>query len=52
MKIEKTSLLKIPFDYVFSIYLIFAVAIILRYLWQIISAFRSTPTGPSAGSNQ
>lgn len=47
MAIEKTSLLKIPFDYVFSIYLIFAIAIILRCLWQIVSAFRETP--PSIG---
>lgn len=31
MKIESTSLLHIRFDYVFSIYLIFAIAVILRY---------------------
>lgn len=45
MAIEKTSLLKIPFDLVFSIYLIFAIAIIARCLWQIITAFRATPPG-------
>jgi len=33
MKVEKTSYLKIRFDYLFSIYVIFAVAIIVRYLW-------------------
>lgn len=33
MKVEKTSYLKIRFDYLFSIYVIFAVAVILRYLW-------------------
>lgn len=46
MAIESTSLLKIRFDYVFSIYLIFAVAIILRYLWSIITVFRARSSGP------
>ncbi len=33
MKVEKTSYLKIRFDWLFSIYPVFALAIILRYLW-------------------
>jgi C4-dicarboxylate transporter DctQ subunit len=33
MKVEKTSYLKIPFNWLFSIYLIFAVAVIARYAW-------------------
>ncbi len=33
MKVEKTSYLKIRFDYLFSIYVFFAVAVIVRYLW-------------------
>jgi C4-dicarboxylate transporter DctQ subunit len=33
MKVEKSSYLKIPMDWLFSIYLIFAVAVIVRYLW-------------------
>jgi len=33
MKIEKTSYLKIPFDWLFSIYILFLVAVIVRYLW-------------------
>lgn len=33
MKVEKTSYLKIPMDWLFSIYLIFVVAILVRYLW-------------------
>jgi len=33
MKVEKTSYLKIRFDWLFSIYVLFAVAIIVRYLW-------------------
>ena len=33
MRVEKTSYLKIRFDWLFSIYLVFVVAIIARYLW-------------------
>ena len=33
MKIERTSYLKIPFDWLFSIYVVFLVAVIVRYLW-------------------
>ena len=33
MRVEKTSYLKIRFDYLFSIYVLFAVAVIVRYLW-------------------
>jgi C4-dicarboxylate transporter, DctQ subunit len=33
MKVEKTAYLKIRFDWLFSIYLLFAVAIVVRYLW-------------------
>lgn len=33
MKVEKTSYLDIRFDYLYSIYPVFAVAIIVRYLW-------------------
>ena len=33
MKIEKTSYLKIPFDWLFSIYVLFLLAVIVRYLW-------------------
>ena len=40
MKIEKTSLLKIRFDFVFSIYLIFSVAMIVRYIWRVVQIVR------------
>jgi C4-dicarboxylate transporter, DctQ subunit len=33
MKVEKSSYLKIPFDWLFSIYVLFLVAVIVRYLW-------------------
>jgi len=40
MKIEKTSLLKIRFDVVFSIYLIFSVAMITRYVRGLVEILR------------
>lgn len=33
MKVEKTSYLKVPMNWLFSIYLIFLVAILARYAW-------------------
>src|SRR5258706_15008830 len=33
MKVESTSYLKIRFDWLFSIYALFLVAVIVRYLW-------------------
>ena len=33
MKVESSAYLKIRFDWLFSIYVVFAVAIIVRYLW-------------------
>lgn len=33
MKVEKTAYMKIRFDWLFSIYIVFAVACIIRYLW-------------------
>ena len=33
MKVERSSYLEIRFDWLFSIYVIFVVAIIIRYLW-------------------
>lgn len=40
MKIESTSLLKIRFDFVFGIYLVFACAVIIRYGLRIIQLLR------------
>jgi C4-dicarboxylate transporter DctQ subunit len=33
MKVEKTAYLKVRFDWLFSIYVAFVVAVIVRYLW-------------------
>jgi C4-dicarboxylate transporter DctQ subunit len=33
MKVQKTAYLKIRFDYLFSIYIVFMIAAIVRYIW-------------------
>ena len=35
MKVENSSYLKIPMNWLYSIYLVFVVAVIVRYLWLI-----------------
>jgi TRAP-type C4-dicarboxylate transport system permease small subunit len=40
MKVESSAYLKIRFDLLFSIYVVFAVAIIVRYIWAIVSLLR------------
>lgn len=40
MKVESTSYMKVRFDWLFSIYLIFSVAVIARYLWGLIWLLR------------
>lgn len=40
MKVEKTAYMKIPFDWLFSIYLVFSVAVIGRHLWLLLQLLR------------
>jgi C4-dicarboxylate transporter, DctQ subunit len=50
MKVEKASYIDIRLDYLFSVYILFAVAAIVRYAWLCIDAIRGkTPdlTDPS-----
>jgi C4-dicarboxylate transporter, DctQ subunit len=55
MKVERTSYLKIRFDLLFSIYLVFAVAVVARYLWILSHLLRGEepekvdPTKASSG---
>jgi C4-dicarboxylate transporter DctQ subunit len=55
MKVERTSYLKIRFDWLFSIYIVFAVAIVIRYIWIAWQAMRGVapdefdPTKASSG---
>ncbi len=45
MKVEKSSYLKIPMDWVFSVFLIFIVAAIARYLWLLWDLLRGKTPG-------
>ncbi|PKR59652.1 TRAP transporter small permease [Thalassospira lohafexi] len=47
MKIQDTSYLDIRFDWLFSIYVIFAVAILIRYTWILIAALRGKEAFPT-----
>jgi TRAP-type C4-dicarboxylate transport system permease small subunit len=40
MKVESTSYLKIRLDLLYSVYVVFAVAVIIRYLWTIVGIVR------------
>ena len=33
MKVQKTAYLKLRFDYLFSIYIVFVIAVVVRYIW-------------------
>jgi len=46
MRVERTAYMKLPFSWVYAIYLLFAVAAIVRYLWLGVRAIR----GDGAGS--
>ena len=47
MKVEKSSYLKIRMDWLYSIYLLFLLAIIARYLWLLWRQLRGAD--PEAG---
>ncbi len=51
MKVEKSSYLKIRMDWLFSIYVVFLVAVILRYLWILWQRMRGRDPG-AADSTQ
>ena len=40
MKVESTAYLKIRIDYLYSIYVVFVIAMIIRYMWLGIQAIR------------
>lgn len=40
MKVERTAYMKLPFSWVYAIYILFAVAAIIRYLWLGFAALR------------
>ena len=40
MKVESSSYLKVRLDVLYSVYVVFAVAVIIRYIWAIVSLLR------------
>ena len=48
MKVESSSYLKIRLDWLYSIYVVFVIAIILRYLWLLSLALRGDPIPDAA----
>ncbi|WP_163264639.1 TRAP transporter small permease [Chelativorans alearense] len=49
MKVQATAYMKIRFDYLFSIYLIFVSAVIVRYCWIVWRALRCSPSAGETG---
>jgi C4-dicarboxylate transporter, DctQ subunit len=47
MKVQKTAYLKIRFDWLYSIYVIFVVAVVARYVWLAWHAIRGRTTAKS-----
>jgi len=45
MKVEKSSYLKVRMDWLFSIYIVFVVAVIVRYLWILWQLVRGRDPG-------
>jgi TRAP-type C4-dicarboxylate transport system permease small subunit len=50
MKVEKTSYLKIRLDWLYSIYVVFVVAVIVRHLWILARLFRGEEAEAGASS--
>lgn len=55
MKVESSAYMKIPMNWLFSIYIVFLVAVLARYLWLLVHYFRgeevdeADPTKASSG---
>ena len=55
MKVQSTAYLKIRFDILYSVYLFFVAAVLVRYVWLVVSAIRGKapaafdPTQASSG---
>lgn len=50
MKVERSSYINIRLDYLFSVYIFFAVAAIIRYLWLGFMALKNAPLGSTEPS--
>ncbi len=52
MKVQKTAYMKIRFDHLFSIYLVFVAAVICRYLWILWKALQLAVRPPDRAPNR
>jgi len=52
MKVERSSYLNIRLDWLYSIFVIFVVAVILRYAWLLWQALRGEPQDENAESKE
>jgi TRAP-type C4-dicarboxylate transport system permease small subunit len=52
MKIQSTSYLDIRYDLLFSIFILFAVAVLVRYAWLLVRAIRGEEEAVSRGEGQ
>jgi hypothetical protein len=43
MKVESSSYLKIRLDILYSVYIVFAAAIIVRYAWSLVTLIKGPP---------
>jgi TRAP-type C4-dicarboxylate transport system permease small subunit len=50
MKVERSAYLHVPLNWLYSIYIIFLVACIVRYGWLVVAAFRGRAPGGDAQS--
>lgn len=48
MKVESTAYLKIRFDWLYAVYVLFAVAVLIRYVWLIWQAMRGRAPGSAS----
>ena len=51
MRVERSAYLRVPVSYLYSIYVIFAVACMVRYAWLVANAIRGR-TSPLAGTGE
>ena len=51
MKVESSSYLNIRLDILYSVYVVFAVAVIVRYVWSIVTLIRGEPPDEAADAD-
>ena len=52
MKVERSSYLNIRLDWLYSVFVIFVVAVILRYLWNLWEGLRGAPDDSVPGESE